>query len=174
MYNQKVYCIVIVVPYQDMVDMAKEAFEEHNQREIREGTAKQGEYTYRVIFHGDYEKDILPAVEDADAVIARGIMYHVLARKLGARVVELQISSYDIIALLDSIKKTGPHRKIGAVGTVNMFRNAEKIGEILGLSIKNYIIDDAIGQEIIDHMIADGCDTIIGSYNACYIKDEIK
>ena len=40
MYNQKVYCIVIVVPYQDMVDMAKEAFEEHNQREIREGTAK--------------------------------------------------------------------------------------------------------------------------------------
>ena len=167
MYNQKVYCIVIVVPYQDMVDMAKEAFEEHNQREIREGTAKQGEYTYRVIFHGDYEKDILPAVEDADAVIARGIMYHVLARKLGARVVELQISSYDIIALLDSIKKTGPHRKIGAVGTVNMFRNAEKIGEILGLSIKNYIIDDAIGQEIIDHMIADGCDTIIGSYNAC-------
>ena len=111
MYNHKVYCIVIVVPYRDMVDMAKQAFEEHTQREIREGNAKPGEYTYRVLFHGDYKKDILTQVSDADVVIARGIMYHVLARKLGARVVELQISSYDIIALLDSIKKAGDHRR---------------------------------------------------------------
>ena len=167
MYNQNDYCIVIVEPYRDMVGMAKQAFEEHTQREIREGNAKPGEYTYRVLFHGDYKKDILTQVSDADVVIARGIMYHVLARKLGARVVELQISSYDIIALLDSIKKAGDHRMIGAVGTVNMFRNVEKIGEILGLSIKNYIIDDAIGQDVIDRMIADGCDAIIGSYNAC-------
>ena len=146
MYNQKVYCIVIVVPYQDMVDMAKEAFEEHNQREIREGTAKQGEYTYRVIFHGDYEKDILPAVEDADAVIARGIMYHVLARKLGARVVSFKSAPMISLLFWTQLKRLGLTGRSELWGLSTCSGMQRRSGKYLGYRLRTTLLTTRSGR----------------------------
>ena len=115
---------------------------------------------------GGFRQAELAVQRGADAIISRGGTATLIARSLGIPVVEIQVTAFDVLRSLkciDTISGT-----VGVVFTRRFLFECEKLGSLIGIPIREYMIEDeAKPQVVIEQALRDGVTTFLGdSYSA--------
>ena len=150
--------LLFIVPYPELEQIVKNVLSDHPQR--RELSADIE--VVRV-------EDTPPRLTKSyDAVIARGYS----ARKAAAAyanvpTVGLSISGYDIIRAVQECKKQFSPKRVALCGFFDQMYEVEDIFHLLGLRGEVFF---SVGHEelpeIMDKVLASGCDAVIGGYSA--------
>lgn len=127
-----------------------------------------------LIFEGDAEEGVRVAREavasGAEVIISRGGTARLIRDSILIPVVEIEVSAYDIIHCLIGI--TGQYGSVGIVGFSNIVYGSEKLGPLLGLDVKEIIVEsmDQVPLKI-EEAKKEGATLIIGDViSASYAK----
>ncbi|SDF73678.1 sigma 54-interacting transcriptional regulator [Sporolituus thermophilus] len=103
------------------------------------------------VYEGDLDDGVQAARQavagGAEVIISRGGTARLIARTLDIPVVEIKVSPFDILRCLAQLREY--KGKIGIIGFSNVVYGCESIGAVLGLELKQIIIDsrdDAPGK----------------------------
>ena len=152
--------ITIVTPHESIFNTAHEVlkskkFDRQEDFEVVMGDLEAG-----------LEQAVLAAQRGADAIISRGGTATLIARHLAVPVVEIQVTAFDILQSLQCID--GICGTVGVVFTRRFLFECEKLGALIGVPIREYMIEDETNpQAVIDQALQDGVTTFLGdSYSA--------
>lgn len=112
-------------------------------------------------------------VENYDAIIARGYS----ARKLKTMcpqipIIDLSISSYDIIQTVIECERKYHPKKIAICGVFGKLYEAKKVCGLLGCEVEIYSPDNYQDlEENVRDAVASGCEVVIGGYTASSYTD---
>ncbi|WP_434133833.1 sigma 54-interacting transcriptional regulator [Sporomusa sphaeroides] len=107
------------------------------------------------------EQACLAAKRGTDAIISRGGTATLIARHISIPVVEIQVTAFDVLQSLKCIDAIS-----GIVGVVFARRflfECEKLGKLIGIPIREYLIENETNQQaIIQQAIDEGITTFLG------------
>ncbi|MBE0069328.1 sigma 54-interacting transcriptional regulator [Thermoanaerobacterium thermosaccharolyticum] len=143
--------IVLIAPFDDLAENAKKIIlENHLNIDVLVGDLSEG------------VKVAQKCVKDgAQIIISRGGTYTMIKDAVDVPVVEIKISSFDILrGFRDVINYKG---KIGVAGYKNIIHGSETVAELLNLDIEKIVLDneDQV-PELIKNLITKGINVIIG------------
>ena len=143
--------IAIIAPYAALKQESKSAFKELGINvTVWEGDLKQGLEAAQAAIH-----------KGAEVIISRGGTALLIAQKLPIPVVEIQVSPYDILRCLYQLRDY--RGVIGIAGFRNVVYGSEILGKILGMKIKQIVIESKEdAREKISVAVKDGVSMIIG------------
>lgn len=161
--------ITLVLPQQDMVDVALKTISDHNSANPTEEKGGE-EYKFQILVTV-LADDIIAQLEDSDVVIARGATAHAIKSRLPhVSVVEIPISGYDILSTIHHISAEQGDVLIGFVGTNNMLNSTANVARFLGSRYRQYPFEnnepDLVDQTV-SLAVSDGCQAIIGGIDTC-------
>jgi len=107
---------------------------------------------------------------DVDAMIGRGLSAISLRRILPPHIplVELRVTSYDILRVVDRCRQRYGDAKIGVIGSRNMVEGVESVADILGIRLDYGLIageDDARAR--LEESIRNGAQVVIAGAFVC-------
>lgn len=151
--------ILFIAPYSEMYQQASEIVAEFN-FPIK---VVQGELLKGVELARENEKF------EVDVIISRGGTAKLIAESVDVPVVEVEVSSFDLLRIL--LKHT--KNKIAVIGSENVISGVKSLSEILNLSIDyfSFVFDHEI-KEKIDIAVEKGAEIIIGDAVAARIANE--
>lgn len=144
--------IVLIAPFEDLAEVAKKVVNENK-------------FTNVDILMGDLSEGVEVAKEcvknGAQIIISRGGTYKMIKEAVNIPVVEIKISSFDILrAFKDLIDYKG---KIGIAGYENIVDRSETIAELLKLNIEKVVFDsEKRAPELVLELIKKGATVIVG------------
>lgn len=99
---------------------------------------------------------------EADIVVARGMSGEAFrSAKTDAHHIEIPVTSYDILNVINDVKKKHEVKRIAFIWTHSV--HLELVEEILGISISQYIIKAGMNPaDIMERVEADGTEAVIG------------
>lgn len=156
--------IATIFSHENYLDNAQEVFEEHNRSERMYNNE---EYVWEEVICPQQElKNLKP---DADVLIARGIYAEMLGKYIKDKpVVEIPFLATDLFLALKACRERYGQLKVGIVAGQNMVVDTEGIGQLAGLSVNTYTLEDNCH---VDRLVAkaksDGCQAIAGGTGAC-------
>jgi PAS domain S-box len=127
--------ILLVAPYEDLYEQAKEIITKHNDLEI-------------ILAHLDEAVQIAQdGVNDGvEIIISRGGTQYTLEHcGLNVPIVEIPIAPYDMVSAIHKAKKYG--KNICVIGFDNVIRGVEKLGSILDVNIMAYLVYSEVEAE---------------------------
>ncbi|MGI1692079.1 sigma 54-interacting transcriptional regulator [Thermoanaerobacter uzonensis] len=144
--------IVLIAPFEDLAEVAKKVVNENKFANVD-------------ILMGDLSEGVEVAKEcvknGAQIIISRGGTYKMIKEAVNIPVVEIKISSFDILrAFKDLIDYKG---KIGIAGYENIVDRSETIAELLKLNIEKVVFDsEKRAPELVLELIKKGATVIVG------------
>ncbi|MDR7871525.1 MAG: sigma 54-interacting transcriptional regulator [Tissierellaceae bacterium] len=154
--------IVIIAPYKDLYILCKEIIEKNSYDDIDvlEGVLSPG----LAMAQSAIDKG-------AKIIISRGGTYKLIKEKLSIPVLEMSISSFDLLRGFKNVK--GYNGKIGVVGYGNIIHGSEVAAELLDLDItKIEIENDENAESIFKPFVDEGIDLFIGDTVAKSLSDK--
>jgi PAS domain S-box-containing protein len=146
--------ITIIAPMESIVHTANEVLQKQDfgwpgEIEVVPGLLEAGlEEAYRAIERG------------TDAIISRGGTASLIARHIDIPVAEIQVTAFDILRALKSIGNfTGP---VGVVFIRRLLVECEKLGDLIGVPMREIFADDTTFEEKIQGAHREGIHTFIG------------
>jgi PAS domain S-box-containing protein len=146
--------ITVIAPMESIVQTAREVLRKQDfglpgQIEVVQGLLEAGlDQATRAIERG------------ADAIVSRGGTASLIARNVEIPVAEIQVTAFDI---LRALKEMGSVK--GLVGVVfgrRLLFECEKLGELIGVPIREIHIGDDVFEEKIESALKEGISTFIG------------
>lgn len=164
--------ITMVSPYQELIDFAKETFEEHNEYETTHNfDSIKNEYKFNGIVASS--EDAKSMATDADVIIARGYTAAFLkATGNQIPVVEIPVAGNDLISSIDECKKRYGVSRAAVIGTKNMIFGADELSRILGMEIESFEMENFSkglkeGFELVELAKSKGYKVIISGIGVC-------
>lgn len=116
--------------------------------------------------YGSNEQEILDTLygiihEGIHVVITRGVMAKLIKKYFDVQVIDVKVSEYNVLEILK--RYMNYNGVIGVVECDTYVRKVKKVGELLGMNIRDYVvhsIDDFNPQ--IENAIQDGVEVILG------------
>ena len=148
--------MLFIVPYPELQEKVQHIFDHHSARETIQSriVAEMAEHMDRL----DY---------DCDVIVARGYT----AQKLRCRsteipIIELPITSYDILRSLEECRTLYHPRRIAIIGCFNEPHDAALLSHLLQCDIRLYC-PPSIGEidNFVRKSLEDGCEVIIGGHS---------
>ena len=165
--------ITMIAPYEEMIDLAKTTFREHNEFEDLYGSVyKQDGYELEGIVAVGQELSRLRL--DSDVILARGIIAELIKSNTKIPVVDILESGKDLIRCLYESKIEFGNRKVGIVGSKNIIFGAEDLAEMFNLDVKLYHVkyEEDI-PKLVDLAANEDCEVIIGGTKPCGFASKI-
>lgn len=167
--------MIMVAPYDDLATVSNSVFQE-----IMTTQRKSGELIHQYSFEvlqASATNELLSLQLDADVIIVRGAAAYELQRNnYHIPVVELTISSSDIVSSLLTLQEQYGAIPAGIVGSPNMLLGIEELAKHLKIDITPYILSNSSEKEVqyqTDKAISDGKQVIIGGQRgAIYAKNK--
>lgn len=160
--------VAILLPRDDMLETARQMAEQYHLDVI-------GVYAV-------HNSDILAKTEEviadgADIVMARGYQATLIKRNSNITLVEIQLTSQEIVQLVMKAKSLvlKPHPVVGLVGYENMFHSTAGFSEVLDVDLKTWMVEPR--EEIpgaVEQAKEAGVDVIIGGDVACAVAAELQ
>jgi len=143
--------IAIIAPYTDLQEIAHAAVDELGiDVQIEKGDLADG-----------LKAAQLAVARGAEVIISRGGTALLIAKMLDVPVVEIQVSPYDILRCLHQLRHY--QGTIGIIGFRNVVYNCESLGNILGMKLKEIIVESQEdAQEKISAVAASGIRMLLG------------
>jgi transcriptional regulator with PAS, ATPase and Fis domain len=116
----------------------------------------------------DFEASVLGT--DCDVIVARGMITSVLRARpdIHIPVIELQVSSSDIVRTIQKCRKSYACSKIAVVAPAAMSYAAKAMAALSDFPIEVYYLQDYRDIEsIVTNSLQAGCDAIVGGTTAC-------
>lgn len=154
--------IVIIAPFNDLYLLCKEIIgkNSYDNVEVVEGNLSQGVN----VAEGAIDKG-------AKIIISRGGTYKILKEKFNIPIVEIGITSFDLLRGFKKFK--GYKDKIGVIGYRNVIYGSDIVGGLLDLDITKIEIDnDENSEDIIKPYIDQGINLFIGDTVAKRLSDK--
>ena len=153
--------IVVIAPFEELYTLSKKIFKENffDNVDVLLGDMNLGlELAEKAIKEG------------AKIIVSRGGTYRLIKGSFNIPVVEIGITSFDLLRVFKNVK--GYKGKIGAIGYGNVIRGCEIIGDILDLDLVNIEVDwDENVKEIVNPYIEKGIKIFIGDTIANRLKE---
>lgn len=156
--------ILFIAPYKELVSMAEQAFQEQN-------------------IDNDFELEVVLATrievlenmtEYPDVIIARGTTASASKKRYRQiPVVELLVSAYDVLKILEDAKTFNPS-KVAVIGSKNMFEGVDSIKGFFNYEIVQFYAEQVQPVEKIVREISNqGFDVVIGGGIPCEVAREL-
>jgi len=162
--------ILVIVPYQELVEVVKDTFREHCRREIVSKYSKHS-FELEVIVKYDGFEDFQP---DCDVIVARGDAVYTLREMLDIPIVEIPLGAFSVEqAVLEAVTTYHP-AKVGIIGFANIIVEMERMLRMPDVGIKTYFItaraqlEDAVSQAK-----QDGVDVVVCGPTGCIAAERI-
>jgi transcriptional regulator with PAS, ATPase and Fis domain len=158
--------IAFLVPRVDMLEQVKKV--------VKDGAA---DVEMKVVTSQNVLEEAKLSIENgADVLIARGNQASIISKNINIPLVEIVLSGQEIAKLIYEakgvIKKINP--VIGFIGFKNMFSDMKPFGEILGVTIKEYLASSTEELELSAYKAQeDKVDIIIGGEIANRVSEEL-
>ncbi len=154
--------IVIVAPFSDLYLLCKEIIDKYSFENV---DVIEGNLKYGVKMAED-------AIDKgAKIIVSRGGTYNLIKENFKVPVVEIGITSFDLLRVLKKVK--GYKEKIGVIGYGNVVHGSEIAGDLLDLDIVKIEIDwEENAETIIKTYIDKGIDVFIGDTIAKKTSDK--
>jgi len=143
--------VALIAPYEGMAKMAKEICKEFAKPiaievgDLHEGLRKAQDLMER----------------GAEVLISRGGTAQLLKQELTIPIVEIQVTTYDILGALQKVPTRS--QKIGIIGFGNVIYGSHKLADLLNLDLKVFIVQREEGvPEKIQEAIGEKVEVIIG------------
>jgi PAS domain S-box-containing protein len=153
--------IVLVAPIPSMFELARQVIDAdgHGAVEVRPGNMREGLEAARQAIR-----------EGAKVVVSRGGTYQMIKADMDLPVVEIKITTFDLIESFKEAKRIAPaDGLIGIIGFPNVISSADLVAELMGLKAILFEIDnlDDIPAEV-DRQIGLGVRVFVGDGNVGY------
>lgn len=162
--------IVVIVPYQELVDVVKDTFRDHCRREI---VSKYSNHSFEleVVVKYDGFEDFKT---DCDVVVARGDAVYTLREMLDIPIVEIPLGAFSVEqAVLDAVTTYHPS-KVGIIGFANIIVEMENMLRMPDVLIKTYFITSRVQlEDAVIQAKRDGVDVVVCGMTGCMIADRI-
>ena len=97
----------------------------------------------------------------AEIVITRGTLAHVLRQKYSVKIIEIVVSSYDVLKTL--YQYVGSSKKLGCIECDTFSNKVREVAELLGIDIKYYAVEQFRDFQIqYEQAVSDGIEVIFG------------
>ena len=154
--------IVIIAPFNSLYLLCKEIIEEHSFDNVD-------------VFEGDLLDGVKMAetaiAKGAKIIVSRGGTYNLIKEHFNIPIVELSITSFDLLRGFKKIK--GYQGKIGVVGYGNIIYGSDIVGELLGLDLTKIEIEqDENAEKIFKPYVDKGINLFIGDTVAKRLSDK--
>lgn len=153
--------IVVIAPFEELYRLSKKIIKENffDNVDVLLGDMNRGlELAEKAIKEG------------AKIIVSRGGTYKLIKGSFNIPVVEIGITSFDLLRVFKNVK--GYKGKIGAIGYGNVIRGCEIIGDILDLDLVKIEVDwDENVKEIVNPYIEKGIKIFIGDTIANRLKE---
>ena len=153
--------IVVIAPFEELYRLSKKIIKENffDNVDVLLGDMNRGlELAEEAIKEG------------AKIIVSRGGTYRLIKGSFNIPVVEIGITSFDLLRVFKNVK--GYKGKIGAIGYGNVIRGCEIIGDILDLDLVKIEVDwDENVKEIVNPYIKMGIKIFIGDTIANRLKE---
>lgn len=153
--------IVVIAPFEELYTLSKKIIKENffDNVDVLLGDMNRGlELAEKAIKEG------------AKIIVSRGGTYKLIKGSFNIPVVEIGITSFDLLRVFKNVK--GYKGKIGAIGYGNVIRGCEIIGDILDLDLLKIEVDwDENVKEIVNPYIEKGIKIFIGDTIANRLKE---
>lgn len=156
--------IVVIAPFNDLYLSCKDIIEKHSYDNVE------------VVFSGDLFRGVKEAKKainkGAKIIVSRGGTYNLIKKYLNVPVIEIGITSFDLLRGFKNVK--GYKEKIGVIGYGNVIYGSDIAGELLDLDITKIEIDrkDNV-EEIIKTYIDRGINVFIGDTYGSRISNKL-
>lgn len=161
--------IVMVVPFEDMKELAYQVFQEQTEVARREHS-ETDTYEFTAV-HASTTSEVFALNLEADVIIARGGTAFDLQRSnYHIPVVEQIITGDDILTVLYQLKQQFKNQPAAVIGSPNMLLGIEDIATRVGLTVSPYYLKENTDEEIyrnVQQAIADGKQVILGGIRGC-------
>lgn len=160
--------VAILLPRDEMLDVARQAADHYHLDLLGVYIVHNSEILVRT-------EEVIQ--EGADIVMARGYQASQIQRHSSVALVEIQLTSQEIVLLIQKAKKltNKPHPTIGLVGFGNMFHSTSGLSELLDVDIRTWML---VQREEIPTAVAEakeyGVDVLIGGDVACSVAAELQ
>ncbi|MDT8862151.1 sigma 54-interacting transcriptional regulator [Alkalihalobacillus sp. MEB130] len=160
--------INMVVPCNNFIEHAFETFKEHNQSETTDRINDEViQYELEeIIANGE---DLRTLKLDADVIMSRGITCQILKESnQKIPIVDIPVQGLDLIRCLYDCKSRFGNKKVGVIGSTNMIYGVEELTDIVGLSIKSFIMNNiSESPSLVDKAASEGCEIILAGIVTC-------
>jgi transcriptional regulator with PAS, ATPase and Fis domain len=161
--------IVVVVPYEGLVELVKNTFREHCSREI---VAKYSNRSFElevIVKHDDFKNFKI----DCDTIVARGDVVYTLRELFDIPIVKIPLSAFSVEKAVQEAIETYHPQKIGIIAFFDILVELENILRIPEVIIKTYYITERVQlEEAISQAIEDGVDVIVCGVKGCIIAQK--
>lgn len=143
----------LVAPYRRIVTIAREAV----RKEPREGVQLD-------IVEAAGVRALDKLSFDVDAVISRGVSAMALRTILPPHIplIELRVTSYDVLRAVDKCRRRFPGAKISVIGSRNMVEGIQTVADLLGISLDyGLIAGEEDARQRLDDSIGNGAQVVI-------------
>jgi len=156
--------IAILAPFPDLCRVAEVVIQERAAEWVSEIKVVQLEPMAPGVVEAEQE-----IAAGAEVIISRGYTGGCIAHAVDVPVVQVPITAFDIIQALQQL--SDDHRQVGIIGFPGVTYECEKVGELLGISIRDLPIIDGIDsmQEVIKQAVDSGFTVVMGGVNAARI-----
>ena len=159
--------ITMLVPYEELIELARATFKEHNEFEsIYNPIDDQNGYVLEEI--QAVGEDFKNLKLDSDVILARGIIAELVRSNVQIPIVDISGSVNDLIRSLYKSKVEFGNKKVGIIGSKNIIFGAEELAQIVGLDISLYHVKyEADISGLVDLAVSQGCEVVVGGTQPC-------
>ena len=150
--------MLFIVPYPELQERVQEIFLHHPANATIQSRiiSEMAEHIDRLEY-------------DYDVVVARGYTAHRLSQRLSdVPIVELPITSYDILRAVQECQAAGRYRRIAIIGSYDKYHDAELLSELFHCDIRIYCPNSI--EEIdryVEKSLEDGYEVVVGGHSVC-------
>ena len=150
--------MLFIVPYPELQDRVREIFLHHPANATIQS---------KIISEMAERLDHLD--DDYDVVVARGYTAHKLSQRLtDVPIIELPITSYDILRAVQECLLQNPDSRIAIIGSYDKYHDAELLSSLFHRDIRIYCADAIEDVDAyLEKSLADGYDVVIGGNSVC-------
>ena len=150
--------MLFIVPYPELQDRVREIFLHHPANATIQS---------KIISEMAERLDHLD--DDYDVVVARGYTAHKLSQRLtDVPIIELPITSYDILRAVQECLLQNPDSRIAIIGSYDKYHDAELLSSLFQRDIRIYCADAIEDVDAyLEKSLADGYDVVIGGNSVC-------
>ena len=162
--------IAFVVPDPTMIEVVHAAWAQHDKL-----FGKDPDLQYTV--DCELQPDVIVSRHyQADVIVSRGgTAANLRARNILIPVVEIPVTSNDIVTSINKAIERYGELPVGVVGTIHTIRSVYFMQQTFPVPVKPYPTKSINIRDLIDGMeraVADGCKLILAGHNTCYYCDE--